>query len=335
MKFETNISAICGASYFMPDNISSDQSLTVAQKRILGNRVFVRHIENSQIVHWMDLYGNLMEVLITFEDALGNPFAMYYDSENMARIELDKKGNVTLIGDLEPHGYSKIPICRMLPWDLDSSFVSSGCDLQKSIINMISLQRVELYRMVYSRIFGSGIPAITDENGKKIDLVWDQDTILTVDNPDAKMTVLGGDVNQGKAIIESFQEEIEHLYKSYHISSTAMQDGQVPSGYSLVISREDFNSICQTFVKTCENAENYLISLLNESENLNLEPTKYSYMFIEKNYQEDLMNLRDILALNLPQVVKNASISAFSKKYFEITLSDSELNQEVRSSSPQ
>jgi hypothetical protein len=326
MKFETNISAICGASYFMPDNISSDQSLTVAQKRILGNRVFVRHIENSQVVNWKDIYGNLMEVLITFEDALGTPFALYYDSENMSRIELDKKGNVVGIGELVSHGYSRIPIIRMLPWDLDNSFVSNGCDLQKSINNILSLHRVELFRCVYTKLFGKGIADMYEDDGKTlIPIEWGPNQLLTNPSPDADIKTIGSDVNQGKTILESFQEEIEHLYKQYHISSTAIQSGQVPSGYSLIISREDFNNTAKVFVKCAETAENTLIMLLNESENLGLAPTEYSYSFIENNYQEEILELRDLLALNVPQIIKNEAVKAFSKKFFNISLKDSQI----------
>jgi hypothetical protein len=318
MKHMTNVSAIEGASYMMPDSIGNDESLNVAQKRVLGDRTFIRYLTNEQISDWVDIYGNLMEVLVTFEDALGNYFAMYYDSESKARIEMDKKGNVTSIGELVPHGYSQIPVVRMLPFDLEESFASNGCELQKSINNQISLQRVELFKMVYSRLFGSGIDEMKDQNGNVIPLTWGQDTLLCVSNPQADMKVLGADVNQGKTIIESFQEEIEHLYKQYHISAQSIQNGQVPSGYSLVISREDFNNVAKKFVKCAETAENIIVKLIEETENLGLEPAKYSYVFIENDYQQDLMNLRDILALNISEEVKEIAQKNFALKYFGI-----------------
>ena len=318
MKHMTNVSAIEGASYMMPDSIGNDESLNVAQKRVLGDRTFIRYLTNEQISDWVDIYGNLMEVLVTFEDALGNYFAMYYDSESKARIEMDKKGNVTSIGELVPHGYSQIPVVRMLPFDLEESFASNGCELQKSINNQISLQRVELFKMVYSRLFGSGIDEMKDQNGNVIPLTWGQDTLLCVSNPQADMKVLVADVNQGKTIIESFQEEIEHLYKQYHISAQSIQNGQVPSGYSLVISREDFNNVAKKFVKCAETAENIIVKLIEETENLGLEPAKYSYVFIENDYQQDLMNLRDILALNISEEVKEIAQKNFALKYFGI-----------------
>jgi hypothetical protein len=318
MEMASKASLIDGVSYILPDSTSTDPNLSEAQKKVLGVKPFLRFISCRRVINYSDYLGHLMEALIEFEDEAGECYFIYYDTVNYARIDVDKKNVVVAIGSLEPHNYSTIPVTRVMPFDTEESFLASGAALQLSVNNLTSLERVELYKSTFSRFFLSGIQLASDPDGNPLPVSWGNDRIMTAPNADAKITPLGADVGQAQSIRTSIENEVNNLYKTYHLSATSVGEvTQVPSGISLIISRADFNSICTSIVKSVQQAEAKLVMLLNETEGLNLEPAVYSFNFIEPDKSEDIMNLRDILSLDLDESAKNIAKQQFVEKYLK------------------
>lgn len=319
MEKKARDACIEGASYFMPDSTATDPILTEAQKKQIGARGYLRNIDSEQVLNWNEYAGWLQEALISLEDPSGVPFVLYLDHENQTRIEINKQGHVTAIGAPQKHGYPFIPLVRILPFNLDQSFIASGAMSQRGINIKLSLEAKEIIKTTFTKYFGSGISPEIDQDGNKKPIEWDNDTLLTSQDPAAKITSLGADASQADSIRQSIQSEVDYLYKSYHMSSTQVQDAQVPSGYALAISREDFNSLANEIVKATENAEKYVTELLNVGQGLSLTAPKYPRKFIQPSMQEDILSLRDLLALDVPNVSKNIAKEQFVNRYFELT----------------
>lgn len=307
---------VYGASYCQPDSTSSDPNLSEAAKRQLGIRPFIRSIETFNVVNWVDYLGHLQEVIVRYEDAEGTPFAIYYNQEDMIRIELSKD-KVVALGDLIPHGYSFMPIVRIMPFNTSESFVSPGCLTQMGINNLLSLEKTELFSNTFTRFFAAGIRT-NDDNEGMTKLTWGTNRLIIAEDQGASITPLGAKPEQAQSIRDSIAQEENALYRQYHLSATQTQDAtQVPSGYSLVISRTDFNNICSQISNSIERAEKQLAVLLNETEGINLDETvSYLKEFIEPSKQEELLNLRDILALPVDDQMKQTEIDNFKKKFY-------------------
>jgi hypothetical protein len=311
--------AIQGCQHILVDTTSTDDSLSVAQKKIIGSRAFLRNIDNENVINYVDYRNHLMEIIVILEDASGKQFGMYFNTTDKARIELDKKLNVESIGDLVPHNFSSIPVVRILPFQTDESFLANACLTQRSINQKMSLENLEIYKSTYTKYFGKGLPEMRDEQGNVIPIEWGNSTLLTTSSENADIKVLGAEPGQALSIRNSYMEELKGLYLQYHLQATSMNEiTAIPSGLALQVAKFDFNSICTRFVKTCETAENSLAVLLNDLDSLGLEPVKYNYSFLEETQEDALLKLRDLLAIALPQEVKDAAIREFSKKYYNI-----------------
>lgn len=316
-KMATKYSLIDGVSYILPDSTAQETTLSEAQKEQLGIRPFLRFIECDNVINWSDALGHLQEALVEFQDEEGKPFFIYYDTVNYAKIEVDPKTYIVKsIDGLAPHGFSTIPVTRIMPFDTEESFVSAGANLQLSINNLNSLLKTELFRSTFTRYFISGIQLPNDPEGNPLPLSWGNDRLMVSPNADSKIQPLGAQVDQADSIRSSIKDETTNLFKQYNLSATSIGEmNQVPSGLSLIVSREDMNSVCSTIVKEVERAEAKIVMLLNEMESLNLEAGVYSRVFVQPDEQEDITKLRDLLALDLPPEAKDIAKQRFIKKY--------------------
>jgi len=98
MEMAAKYALIDGVSYIMPDSTAQDSNLSEAQKSALGIRAFLRFIECSNVVNWIDYLGHLQEAIVRFEDPSGQEYYMYYDTQYYARIDVDKKDIVHSVG---------------------------------------------------------------------------------------------------------------------------------------------------------------------------------------------------------------------------------------------
>jgi hypothetical protein len=314
MKMKLQEANIYGASYMMPDSTASNPSLSEAQKRQMGVRPFIRSIDGENVLNWSDYLGHLQEVIVLFEDDNGS-FAMYYNNEFQARIQLDEKDKVVEIGPLEVHNYPFIPVVRLMPFDTDESFVAAGSLTQMTINNLLTLEKTEIFGSTFTRYFGAGIRTNSEETNSKV--TWGNNRLIVSESADATITPLGADPAQAQSIRDSIEAERQALFGQYHLSATQVNDTtQTPSGYALIVSKEDFNSICTTMANACERAENNLIALLNDTEALGLQDVVYSREFIIVSKAESILQLRDILSLSIPEDMKALEIEKFKELFY-------------------
>jgi hypothetical protein len=302
-----------GYAYAIPDSTATDPNLTEAQKAQIGVRPYYRVIPVENVINWTEYLGHLQEAIVLFPD---DEKAMYVNQEIM--VEIIMKGErVVSIGQENYHGYSFIPLTRLKPFD--NPFLFSGSLIQRSINQKVTLENLEIHKSTYTKIFLKGIQLETDENGRKIPISWGNDTILASEAENAAITTIGADVAQAASIQSSYTKELADLYQLYHLSgSQVAENTQFPSGYSLKISKQDFNAVCGKMVNALERFENTLNQLIAEKEALGLEPVEYSRDFIENDMNADILNLRDILSLDIGEIVKQKAREDFAKKYYNI-----------------
>lgn len=317
MEYAAKQALIQGVSYIVPDSTATDSSLSELQKSIMGIRPFLRLVEAKDAINWIDYLGHLQEIIIRFEDINDQEYYIYYNNEVMMRIDVNDNQTIVAISPAVSHGFKKIPVVRMMPFDTEESFVASGANMQLSINNLSSLEKVEIYKSTFTRYFAKGFPLNRDEEGNPLPMSWGNERIIHAESPDGDMKPLGADVGQADSIRKSMSDETQSLFQQYHLSASQIQEGTaIPSGYSLVISRADFNSVCNSIVKETERAENEMIALLATAEGLVADPTVYSREFIEPDKQEAITNLRETLALDIPQDIKDQEIDGFRTKFY-------------------
>lgn len=318
MELASKLSLIDGVSYILPDSTAQDTSLTEAQKQILGVRPFLRLIEAEDVPNWSDYLGHLMEILIKLEDSEGAEYYMYYNNEVYCRVDVNEHDNIIAVSEPVAHGFDRIPVVRVLPFDTEESFIAAGALMQLSINNLNSLEKVELYKSTFTRYFIKGVRLDQDEDGNPIPIQWGNNRMIHTESENADIKPLAADVSQADSIRKSIEEERSALFNQYHLTATQVQDAtQTPSGYALQISKADFNSICNQIVKSVEKAENEIVLLFSQVENVGLNLVEYPRNFIQPNEQEDIQKLRDILALDLDEASKQIARKRFTDKYLK------------------
>lgn len=313
MQYATKQALIDGCSYIVPDSTISDSSMSELQRKVIGAREFLRLVTVEDTINWVDYLGHLMEIIIRFEDINEQKYYLHYDAEYVTRINVNERDVVTSIDAPIAHGKGTIPVVRVMPFDTDQSFVASGANMQLSINNLNSLEKVEIYKSTFTRYFAKGFDLNRDSDGNPIPIEWGNERVFHASSDSADMKVLGASVDQADSIRKSIDDETQSLFRHYHLSASAYNEqNQVPSGYSLVISRSDFNSICSKIVQETERAENEVIKLVAPE----VTPTIYSRTFIEPDKAEAISNLRDILSLAIPDDIKAQEIESFRNKFY-------------------
>jgi hypothetical protein len=327
-KMCLKVAQIEGECWVIPDSTSDSTGfVSEAQKSQLGIRPFFRVIENDNIVDYEEINGTILEVAFIIEKEDGM-YLRWYDSTNTIEWKLQAVGSNYNIGQVTfegTHGYSQMPVVRLKPLHGEESQISPLAENQKQIINYLSLLNQEISDSTFTRFILSGIRLPEDGDGTtKSKVTWGAKRITVLEDQGAKLESLGADKNQADSIRESIKNEEESLYRvaGLSASSYSMDDAKL-SGVSRLIAREDYYLIVKMLSSACEHFENTLIKLIWEIEGRGTyEPVVYSDDFAEPDIQEAILKLRDILALALPQVIKNKAIKEFSEKFFSLSEED-------------
>lgn len=326
-RYCLKIAQIEGECWAIPDSTSDSTGyVSEAQKQQLGIRPFVRVIENDSIVDYVEISGNILEVSFIVEKEDGM-YLRWYNSSDTIEWKLQKVGsnwNIKEVTFQGTHGYSKLPVTRLKPIHGEESQISPLAENQKQIINLLSLLNQELQDNTFTKWVLSGVRLPEDGDGTTKDKVtWGAKRITVLEDTGASLQSLGADKNQADSIRESIKNEEESLYRVAGLtaSSYSMDEAKL-SGVSRLIAREDYYLGVKMLSSACEQFENNIISLICEAIGVTYEPSVYSDKFSEPDMQEELLKLRDILALPLPQIIKNKAIKDFVSLFYSLNEED-------------
>lgn len=339
MQYLLKDGLIEGVAYAMPDTTNTSPGyISVAQQKLLGVRSFIRYIESENVINWTEIEDSLLEVVVLFEREEGI-FARYYNNTDFVEIELNDKLIVQAIGELTQHGYEYLPVQRLVPSsNLEVSFAAPLCDIQAEIHNLNSLLATEIAENVYTRwvITNARIPDNEDGSQK---MTFGVKRITVLDG-DAKLQSMGSDTAQATTIQTAIKDAESALLKASGLSSSTYNESGVPvSGISRMIMREGWITLCSQIKNRMEQFENSLIYLLTSANGQTYEPSVYSDDFITPSKSEAILQMRDVLALNVPKVLKDKEISEFKETFYSLSNEeqvafDAELAQEVPEVAP-
>jgi len=315
------VAQIYGVSYLMPLQSNIGETLTIAQSQAVGARHFVRLLEPENVAEVEEVDDVLVEAIVMLTDENGVAFARYMNNQVYVDIALDKNGRVSSIGAEVIHGYSKIPLVKVTPEVTSESQVAPIANSQKHITNLNSLLIHELVEQNFTRWLMAGIRVNEDpEMLDKMQAMWSSKRLMVVEDAGVTATRLGSDISQAESIRTSIKDELTEMYRNAGLSASNVDmSSTIQSGISLIVNREDFFLICSKLKSAIEVADNKLMQLISEQEGFAYVPTVYSDNYMAQDESEAILKLRDILALNIPTVLKNAMIQKYAETFFSLS----------------
>ena len=315
---------IKGESFVLIDSTSPNdgRTLSVTQARIIGARPFLRLVENDAVINYTELEGFLTEALVALESET-KPFVRYFNTEEYCDIFYDSTGadtRITSITELKPHGYSDIPLVKCEPDVHGESQVAPIATNQQAITNLLSLLALETYESTFTRWVLSGVRLPEDKKDHNIS--FGAKRLIVLEDTGASLNRMGSDVTQSDSIRASIKEEEEALYKNAGLQATNITATE--SGLSKLIGLEDFFILTKGLADTMENLENKIMTLVAEVSGFEYIPVDYPDSFQETDYAADIQALRDLLALPLPEAVKNQAIETFVEIHIPLAELDTE-----------
>jgi len=318
---------IYGESYFWVDSSASESQVTsMATSESVSS--ILRKIEIQNIVSYEEINNKLTEILFLVQADDGEWLALYFNDTERVTIHLKNQGNtytVKSIDEVVEHGYSRIPVVKCEPDIFSESQVASIAGSLKKVTNYLSLRDAELYDQTFTRFIISGIRQTdNEESGKKDNIQWGTRRMLMVEDPNVKVDKVGADVSQSESLTKAIVEEEIALYRSAALqASDPFKTGESASGLAKIVDRNEFENIAKALMNAVESAENTGSELAMEAIGIS--------DFVDVTYEDpqiadeasDISNLREILSLNVPQVIKDAYIKRFVESNLE--LSDDEL----------
>lgn len=298
------------------------ESLSAAQLEALGEENVLQLVKSDSIVHYKKLNNKLVELLILLENEKGL-FVRLYTPTDIQEAQVEMNSNLEIkvvsVSDPVPHNFDQIPAVLVEPVP-GSSHISAIAELQRSIINKLSLLNAEIADHTFTRFVLSGIDIPANEkDGQPGALTWGHRRIWAFSEPGVKVDKLGSDTAQAASIRDTIAEDEKALYRAAGVGASYQIDGQQQSGVSRLIALEDFSILAGNLADAIEYADNYIVELLHQAESIEYMPTVYSRDFLETNYSEEVQRLRDVLEL-LPEADprRDTLITAFIEKHFEV-----------------
>lgn len=308
---------IDGAAYLLADSTVSDtEILTISQKMNAGARPFIRRlkVENIANIEKIDNYIVAAVVLLVDED--GKVFGRYMDSRVYIDMELDqKKYYVRSMGEEYSHGYDAIPLVEILPFELPQSQMPA--DSQRTIVNILSLLQQEIVDHTFTKHILSGVRINQDgEENQKIS--YGSKRLIVLEDPSAKIETIGSDVTQSDSLRKQIEIEETNMYYSAGFGRPNIEPTAL-SGVSRLIALEDFFINCNALKTAIEKAENQILQVIVSKEGGSADLTAYVSKFVADDAGEELMKVRDILAMNLPKEFHKMVVLEYINRFYNVS----------------
>jgi hypothetical protein len=298
----------------------SDEPLSAAQADAMGDASVLQLIRADSILEYETTSsGQLLWAMVLMSDMAG-PFVRLFtafDTQD-ARVRIEH-GRATIVSLSEPvpHGLAGIP-CALVEPIAGSSQLAPMAELQRSIVNRLSLLSAELSDNTFTRFVLSNVQLPRDEGGNVAPLQWGHKRIWTFEDQ-ATLSRMGADVSQAASIRDAIADDEQALYRVAGVGASYVISGQQQSGVSRLVALEDFSVQCDALATAIERAENYILGLIHSAIGQEFTPTQYSRDFLESSYGEAVTRLRDALELLPPDDPRRAQmIDIFLAQHFTL-----------------
>jgi hypothetical protein len=306
---------VVGKGFLLLENDLDGSELSIAQAENVGLDERIVYVPRESVREFEAVQGIVISAVVTFQDESGKVFARrYYADGTASDLEVGKDDSI--ISETEPYttGYSTCPLVLMM---LDSESVQASpiAESQKTIANLLSLEKTEMYQNCFSRTLLSGLD-LSGKSQEEIEIIKSQFRDERFVAVPAGITPhnLGSDVAQANSIRQSIKDEEDNLYRIGGLKQPDSVAGQ--SGAAKILEMDDYFVLCAQLTAALERAENVIISLMSDRRGTDFDKSYYSREYQSEDFSAAILQLRDVLSLNVPQDLKDRAIAEWAAKYF-------------------
>ena len=314
MKKSTLNTLINGLCPIIYESEVAGSTLSMAQSRLSGqDRLIVA--DPKSLLNWTMVDDFLLDALISFVDENGKTFARYYTNETVQDIYFDAKTwNIQSVGEPKEHGLSNIPVYINKIDVAYDSFVSPLAENQKMIANYQSLVATELYEQTFTRWLIAGVEQPQNDGESKPTITMGSKRLMTTSETGVGVHRLASDITQAASIRQQIIDEELNLFRTAGMAHDDIAANA--SGSARILAKDQFYVIANLITQSIEKAENYFLRIISSQRGIEIAPSYYSRSYEEPDWQGRITELRDILALDLPEEIKKKAIEAFQKDFF-------------------
>lgn len=304
---------IFGRHLILIDTTKRLDNQTQAQATAAGNRVFVSPIALSRLINWTcdpKDPTQLTDALVLFP---AENCARLFTADYITQIDIkpDTQAQVHFIRFSTPHPYRRVPIVTMTALPQAQSLICDIAELNKSLFNLDSILREELYKQTFTQFFAAGLNAddlkTATLGGRKL---------VCHTNDKIKIDRLTGDVSQAESIRSSMREDIAEIYRLAGLHTPDVIQN-TESGRALKIRWNEISLIASSIADRGEKAENELGALWAIAAGSST-PTKSDYPedFDAEEFAAELDATLKLVDGSLPWTLKAEQIRLFASRRF-------------------
>jgi hypothetical protein len=313
MKSQTLQAQKLGRTFILVDTTKTQDFQTVAQAQAAGNRMYCVPIHPDRVVNYTRVHRAYTEILLHFPDE--NKLMLY--TAATVQTALLKDGKIVSVGAAEPHGFGKLPVICMTAYDDGQSQLRDIAEANKSLFNDDALYREEMWKNVFSQQFATGL---NPDEIKPIAVGSRKILCIPGRNPaEVRFDRLSAEVSQAASLADMIKADVTEIHRLaglYDFNSDAM--GQRASGNSLQIKFNEISLMAASISQHAEKAENAIIDFYNGQTNSGIHHSDYpdSDELDSESLKIELDRTIEILDSQLPQVIKQEQIRAFTNCLF-------------------
>lgn len=313
MKQASLQAEIYGRYLVLIDTTKTFERQTQAQAKAAGNKVFVAPVAPYRMIDWVCDPRDptqLQEALVLFPD---EGLARLYTRETytVIFIQQDTTDQVEMISPPIPHAYGRVPLVVVTALPEAQSLISDIAELNKSLFNLDSILREELYKQTFTQFFAAGLNAddlqTATLGGRKM---------ICHTNPAIKIDRLTGEISQAESIRTSMREDIGEIYRLAGLQTPDVIQN-TESGRALKIRWNEVSLIASSIADRAEKAENELAALWAIASG-SAEPQKSDYPeeFDTEEFAQELDATLKMVDGSLPWTLKAEQIRLFANRRF-------------------
>ena len=313
MRELSRIAAVEGTAYTLIESTKEDPEQTQAQSLIAGNRLFLVTIDNDRIINWTESSGVMTQVLVYFPQY--NELRLY-EKDTITRAFIDSKDRmkIKIVDEPMKHPYGILPVVRVESMPNCNSQIEDIAECNKSLYNMDALLREELARQTFTQWLVTGVDA---EDMMKAEAVLGGRKLWCINKQGIEAKQLGSDISQAESIRKTIDGDIREIYRLSGLQNPEVVQG-AESGRALKIRWNDVAITAGAIADNAEHSENKIIELWTAGMGgaQEITPSDYPENFDTESLEISLKMTLDILASDLPPIVKNLKTREFTNEAF-------------------
>jgi len=245
--------------------------MTKAQAQQAGARIFLKQIDPRRVLDWRYESGALKEAMVLYDSGT---IAVIWTADTMTRVTLDPVGKVQVVDQPVQHGWGRLPIFELHPFDGESQ-IADVAELNRDVFVNDSLLREELITATYTQRWAFGV---REEQFRNVQ--FGPSRVICIPNPDAKIESTGGDPGQADSLRKTIDDSISELHRCAGLKAEdPLITSPAKSGVALKVEFDEVDAQLSAIAEEAERFETWLIAVYNLSSSGNVDNSVYPETF--------------------------------------------------------